>query len=592
MDSSQLAWMAFQHLIDALKKRVLVQWLIAYLAVAWLALQLFSILADQFHWPPALERSLTVLLAIGILIVGIVGWYHGEEGRQRISPVELVMLAIVVLIAGAGLKLVQRAPTTAALAEPPGLPLAHAAPPRASVAVLPFVNLSGDSRDEYFSDGFTEQLIDGLANVPDLKVASRTSAFAFRNKQADIADIGRKLGVQNVLEGSIRRAGNRIRVTAQLINVADGFHVWSKTYERSLDDIFAVQDELSRVLVNELDISLNTKASGSPPTRDAEAYDLYLRGLYHFRQSGFQSDSAIHYLERATQRDPRFAQAMGALGQAYQARNFSVGNTTPEYRQKAFIAIEKALRLDPQQVEALIARSNTAYTIERGFNMEAAAADLRRALEINPRSSRVHEVLGSLYHHVGLNERALREFRTALELDPQSDFAAIRIPRTLMFQGKFEEALRIMQARPDLDRNVQWPLALWYNGRKEEALEAARAQVASAQTNHADFHSVYALVLSGMGQHAEADEQIAAAIERGAGNSHFHHAAHNIASAYALMNRKAEAMQWLRRVAREGMPNYELFLRDPNLNNLRRDGDFGRFLEEQRKLWLHYGEVL
>jgi hypothetical protein len=135
---------------------------------------------------------------------------------------------------------------------------------------------------------------------------SRTSAFAFKDHKVGIEEIGRRLGVQSVLEGSVRRDGNRIRVTAQLINVADGFHIWSKAFERTMGDVFAVQDQLSRELVNALDVTLNAQASGAPPTRDQEAYDLFLRGRYHFRESAFVSDSAIHYLERATRRDPRF----------------------------------------------------------------------------------------------------------------------------------------------------------------------------------------------------------------------------------------------------------------------------------------------
>jgi tetratricopeptide (TPR) repeat protein len=253
--------------------------------------------------------------------------------------------------------------------------------------------------------------------------------------------------------------------------------------------------------------------------------------------------------------------------------------------------VEKALALDPTLAEAYVARGNMAWTIERGFDHEAATRDFRRAIELNPRLAAGHEALGAVYHHVGLNERALQEFRTGIELDPHSNFGKFRIPRVLLYQGKFAEALSQLERAPDRDTNWHWPLALWYNGRPEEALSAARDQL-NRHPNPGDVLSVCALILAGTGRAKEAEAEIAEAIRLESGGSHFHHAAYNIASAYALMGRNDSALQWLKRVAREGFPNYELFLRDPNLNSLRRDAEFRRFLDEQRKLWEHYAAVL
>lgn len=585
--------MSLKDLAAALKQRAVVQWTAAYLAAAWLMLQLFAILADQFDWPAEVSRSLTVLLGIGVLAVVIVGWYHGEKGSQRATPTELLMLAMVIIIAASALAFVrQSVRQTTSIDEPAGTPIPSPVTSRASIAVLPFANLSGDPKDDYFADGFTEQLIDALANVPELRVASRTSSFAFKSTRADIEEIGRRLGVSSVLEGSVRRAGDRLRVTAQLINAADGFHVWSKTFERESHDVFAVQDELSRELTNSLNVTLGSSRTDAVPTRDMEAYDLYLRGIFHQRQRDpAGADSAVIYLERATRLDPGFAAAYAELGQAYQELNFNEGSRTSEYRAKAFIAIQKSLTLNPRQVEALLVRGNMAYTLERNFDIEAAARDYRRALGINPRDARAHEALGALYHHVGLNDRALREFRLAIELDPASDFSPYRIPRTLMYQGRYAEALAIMKARPDRENNFQWPLSLWFNGAKAEALAAARLAVLHYPEN-GDHASVYALVLAGIGRRPEAEQQIARAIKLGSGSSHFHHSAYNIASAYALMGKNDQALAWLGRVTRGGMPNYELFVNDPNLNGLRREPGFRSFLKEQRELWEHYARVL
>ncbi|MGQ0812884.1 MAG: hypothetical protein ACT4O1_00255 [Gemmatimonadota bacterium] len=212
-----------------MKNRKLVQWALAYLAGAWLLLQVADVIGAHFGWPPAVMRALIALLAIGFFGALIVAWYHGERGVQRVSGPELLMLAALFVIAGGVVAFVGTTPSERSSA------VSHAANPRApiaeqrSIAVLPFANFSDDAANEYFSDGMTEELINALANVPGLRVAARTSSFAFKGEKANIAEVAQRLNVGTVVEGSVRRAGGRIKVTAQLINAADGFHLWSNT---------------------------------------------------------------------------------------------------------------------------------------------------------------------------------------------------------------------------------------------------------------------------------------------------------------------------------------------------------------------------
>src|SRR5690348_8826879 len=274
-----------------LKQRKLVQWALAYVAAAFALLQGVDIVAQRFGWPDQIEKLLILALAIGFLVALVLAWYHGERGAQKVSGTEIVILALLLAIGGGLLWRFERAtpatgspdaaqprspdaaqrnpgnvvPESVAGATSSGLriePLSAAANgqtvpiPAKSVAVLPFVNMSGDPKNDYFSDGITEEILDALAQVPDLKVAARTSAFAFKGKAEDLRKVGEVLDVATVLEGSVQKSGDEVRITAQLIDTRSGYHLWSEKYDRKLTSIFSVEDEISKAIADKLKVQL------------------------------------------------------------------------------------------------------------------------------------------------------------------------------------------------------------------------------------------------------------------------------------------------------------------------------------------------
>src|SRR5213075_2484449 len=234
--------------LQRLKQRKLVQWAIAYVAAAFALLQGIDIVAQQFGWPERVRRGITLGLIVGFFVTLLLAWYHGERGAQRVSGTELLLLALLLGIGG-GL-LWKFAGTGSAPASPAN------PDDQRSIAVLPFVDMSQAKDQEYFSDGLSEELLNLLAQLPQLRVIARTSSFSFKGKEADVATIARALGVANVLEGSVRKSGTTLRITAQLIRASDSSHLWSQTYNRELTDVFKVQEEIAGEVVAALKVRL------------------------------------------------------------------------------------------------------------------------------------------------------------------------------------------------------------------------------------------------------------------------------------------------------------------------------------------------
>jgi eukaryotic-like serine/threonine-protein kinase len=285
-----------------------------------------------------------------------------------------------------------------------------------SIAVLPFADMSAAKDNEYFSDGLAEEIINALAHLPDLKVIARTSAFAFKGQNTDIRRIAETLGVSNILEGSVRKSGNRIRVTAQLITAADGSHLWSERYDRDLADVFAVQDEISQAIAAALKVKLGRRKSKHTPV--AEAYQAYLEGRYHLLQAtpaGMRR--AIDCLQRAIRIDPSYAPAQAALAERIYFQTIYLGARPCENVPAALAAVEDALRIDPDDSAALAMRG--AFHSFYEYNWRAAGEDTARAIEMDPGNSRAH-VIRAAWHLLPLGrfEEALAEVRRAVELDP------------------------------------------------------------------------------------------------------------------------------------------------------------------------------
>jgi TolB-like protein/Flp pilus assembly protein TadD/predicted Ser/Thr protein kinase len=357
-----------------------------------------------------------------------------------------------------------------------------ATPPRReqSIAVLPFTNLSADKENEYFSDGLAEDIIDALTQVPGLRVMARTSAFSFRGREVDVREIGARLGVEHILEGSVRRSGSRLRVTAQLVKASDGYHLWSQRFDRELTDVFAIQDEISQAIVAKLRLRL----AGDRPlvkqyTRNAAAYDLCLKARYHILKMTQEGrEAGRRYCEQAIALDPNYAPAYIVLAESYLWSAFWGSAEPREAFARAKSAALEALRLDNTIADAHIVLGTVLGSGE--FDWRGAEREYRRALELSPSSAVVRYDYAWCYamwflYPLGRVEDALAEMRRALVLDPLDPFYNSLLGYLLHSKLQFEPAVVQLRHAIDLDQTFffsHWFLSAVYayNGRLHEAI--------------------------------------------------------------------------------------------------------------------------
>ena len=303
--------------------------------------------------------------------------------------------------------------------------------------------MSGDVENEYFSDGISEEILNVLAKVPDLSVAARTSSFQFKGEKRDVAEIATLLKVRMVLEGSVRKQADRVRVTAQLIDAGTGFHLWSETYDRELKDIFAIQDEIARAIGTELKVRVLGKGEGAVAvsgTTNVEAHDLYLRGLTLWRvREEDELFAAIDAFNRAISADPGFAEAWGGLAMTYAVLSDYSNRLTPSDAElRSLDAAQRALALDPTATEPLLAMGNVAGKTGR---RQTAAALLRRVIELRPSSATAHQWLGTTLVEMGSVEDGIASLKRAAELDPRSLIVASNLASMLSIAGRDKEAI-------------------------------------------------------------------------------------------------------------------------------------------------------
>jgi len=456
-----------------------------------------------------------------------------------------------------------------------------------SLAVLPMVNISGDQSQDYFAEGMTETLIAGLAKVASLRVTSRTSVMQFKGSQKPLKDIASDLNVDAIVEGSVQRVGEKIIVAVRLINASTEEHLWSGDYNRDLRDVIAVQNEVATAITQAIQIKLTpqeqSRLTRARPINPA-AYDDFLRGRYYLnRQTKADNYSAIQALDSAVTSDPEFAAGWAELAQAYVWRLFLFAPEEKDLHEKAYVAVEKALALDPDLPEAYLARGRLLWTPGNRFPHDQAIQEYRRALTLNPSLDEARNQLALVLSHVGLLDEALAELTKALAINPSNNLARFRVGETLLFQGKNEQALDALRNVP-ADANPalvghQIVLALFNLGKKDEAAATIEKFLKDYPAdNRGLFTSLQAILAASAGQHREAEKKIQSAIQRGKGFGHFHHTGYHIACAYAIMGKHEQAINWLESIANDGFPCYVLFERDHNLDNLRQDARFKALL--------------
>ena len=333
-----------------------------------------------------------------------------------------------------------------------------------SAAVLPFADLSEGKDQEYFSDGLTDELITALSRVEGINVAARTSSFQFKNRQVDVSEIGRQLHVGAILEGSVRRSGNRVRITAQLVSTRNGYQLWADAYDRELKDVFGVQEDIARSIIAALQVKLGARgnrALRARPTTDIEAYDLYLKGRFAWNQrtrSGMQL--AVSYLEQAVARDSQFALAWAALADAYLLAIPYAGTSKDVDWPKAKAVATRALAIDSTLGEAYTA---LAYgTMIYDWDWPAAEEDFRRAIAVDPTYPTGHQWYGDFLWSQGRLREALDQMRDALRLDPLSLIIGAEVGQTFYLQRQYDSAEAQLRTTLQLDPN--YPHSLYVLG--------------------------------------------------------------------------------------------------------------------------------
>ena len=433
------------NLWSRLRRRKVVQWGLAYAAAAWTLLQVIEYLGETYGWPPAIRQIATPALALGSLLVLVLAWYHGDRGEQKVSRPEFALLAVLSVAVGGTLWWYASHLDERAWLTDTGAPDRTRTLPAdaASIAVLPFVDMSPGKDQEYFADGMSEEVLNLLSQLPQLQVMARTSSFSFKGKEVDIATVARTLNVAHVLEGSVRKSGDTVRITAQLIRASDSSHLWSQTYDRKLTDVFKVQDEIARAVVAALQVKLmpaEQRRLATAPTVNAEAYDAYLKGLYHlYKLSPEGLDTAEHYFELVLAKDPGYARAYAGIALLWMARN-QMGIMSPaEGVPKAKSAALKAVELDDSLPDAHYVLA-IVYTWA-DWNWPAAEREFRRAIQLKPGFAEAHAYYAHLLNILHRPDEAMVEARRSLELDPFNGLLRALYGVDLIFVHQYDAAI-------------------------------------------------------------------------------------------------------------------------------------------------------
>jgi TolB-like protein/DNA-binding winged helix-turn-helix (wHTH) protein/Tfp pilus assembly protein PilF len=450
-----------------------------------------------------------------------------------------------------------------------------------SIAVLPFVDLSTRKDQEYFSDGFAEQLINDLAQVSGLKVVGRSSSFQFRGKDVDLRDVGRKLGVANVLEGSVRREGNHVRVTAELVKTDDGFQLWSQTYDREINDILAVQDEIALAAAGALQLKL--LGSGGQPvsstvrSENPEAYQAYLQGKYFAARGQDKEDinKALSYIEQAIQLDPNYAAAWAQRSQVLETMaGYSFIESSQGFR-RARESAEKAISLDPDLAAGYLRLAT--IQMNHDWDWDGAEVSLRKAAMLEPGSADVIHGQAYLARRLGRMDEAIELYKLAVKLDPlRADFQ-LRLGYELFDQGRYDEALAALQKAEELNPQLSSLYMtrgkiFFSEGRKEEALAEMEKEKRDGERWTGEALAYYAL-----GRTEDSNRALKQLIA-----THQNDSAFQIGEIYAYRGEVDKAFEWLERAYRQRDPGTPEMKTSPLMKSLLPDPRRAELLKKMR----------
>ena len=577
-----------------LKRRNVYKVAVAYGVVAWLLMQIASQIFPFFDIPNWVVRLVVLILIIGFPVALIIAWAFevtpegikrteaADAAGQRSRGVAWIYVVLIGVALSVGLFFVGRftaghatpRPVTQPQARPGFQSEAATAIPEKSIAVLPLVNESGDPKDEYFSDGLSEELIAALAQISGLKVIGRSSSFRFKDRKETPKTIGEKLGVSTLLDGTVRKQGDRVRIVAALVNATDGIQLWTQTFDRELKDIFAVQEEIARAVAESLKVTL-LGSQDRPAQRSAssnvEAHNAYLQGHFHFQRRNLEDyRKAVGYFDQAIRLDPDYALAYTERSEAWTFIGDLTGQHEPAWSNARSDA-EKAVAIAPSLAEARAALGWVRFFIDWKF--VEGITELKRAKELSPANPTANDLLARAILYLGRLDEAERQARHAVELDPLSAIAQGNLARVLFFAGKLDEAdaaaRKGAELQPASASSHRWQTVITaQRGDGETALREAQLE---PDEGYRRFELALAQYVRG--DRAAADAALADLIANGRDNL-----AYQIAEVYAVRGEKDKAFEWLQISFDNHDTGTLTLLVDPLLRGLRDDPRYKTFL--------------
>jgi adenylate cyclase len=567
-----------------LKRRNVYKVAVAYAVVSWLLVQVATQVFPFLEIPNWVVRLVIAIVVIGFPIALAIAWAFEAtpEGIKRTEDVDLtvqrgskkhVWIYVVVIAAAISVALFFLGRYTA------GNKTAAAAPnesPAKSIAVLPFVNMSADKNDEYLSDGVSEELITALSKITGLQVKARTSSFAFKGKNEDIQKIGELLHVSHLLEGSVARAGNKLRITAQLIQTSDGNHLWSDTYDREMQDIFAVRSEVAQQVAATLKVRLlgeEKKRLDQKPTENLEAYNLYRQGRYYadkLSEEGMKK--GLGFFGQAIEKDPRFALVYAAVAETY-VLFADVFIAPREAFSKAKDAALKAIKLDDSLAEAHASLGFVHYHYD--WDWAAAEKEFKRAISLNPQSAQSYTLYTHYLAGMGRFDEANNQGRRALDLDPLSVSTHWFLGWGAIFAGRGDEAISQFSKAAELDPNNPWVRsflgrAYLFNGMPQRGIkEMETAERLNPNDSYVLGYLGYGYAVTGRRADALKILQRLDEMEKRRYVSRFARV-----YIYAGLDDKDKAFEWLEKAYQERSDSLAWFRNDPESKSLQTDPRF------------------
>jgi len=577
------------NFLAELKRRNVYKVAVAYAIIGWLLIQIATQVFPFLEIPNWVVRLVIALVAIGFPIALIIAWAfeltpQGIKRAEDIDPLDSrsgqvlpagsgsrnrtwIYVAVIGAALSVGLFFIGRyTASRTSWTEREHPPLVAASPGQKSIAVLPFLNESSNANDEYFSDGLSEELIAALAQIRELKVIGRSSSFRFKDRKEEPKTIGEKLGVSTLLEGTVRKQGERVRIVTELINAADGIELWTRTFDRELKDIFAVQQEIAAAVASSLKMTLlgaNQQALADSATQNIEAHNAYLLGHYHFERRNIEDyRKAVGHFNEAIRLDPQYALAYAERSEAWTLIGDLSGESKTAWP-KARSDAEHAVAIAPTLAEAHGALGWVRFFVEWKF--AEGLEELRRAKELSPANPTANDLLGRVLPYLGKLDEAEAQARQAVELDPLG-FTQNNLARILWFKGKNDEAdkvaRRVAELQPTAASSRRWQVLIAVQrGDGETALREAQSE---PDEGYRRF--LIALAHYVRGDRNAADAALSDLIQYGRDTL-----AYQIAEVYAVRGETDKAFEWLQISYDNHDTGTLAILVDPLLHGLRDD---------------------